>query len=224
MIKLQDLLATNMRRFGTKNLNESDIATINEAAAFDPWGGLSTNGYKFKSEADWNKFQTVPQFTIAADPKKYPKIYVTDQYGKVVINPRRMDNAPGTATQQLAAMNGELGILAQSIMTIAASAGYTQITTITNPLSHFIKVANANKAALAKYGAYSEKGIVDIKALELGQIWDKRPHYSEETVKSMIMDHVGKIYLDRITAYAIAKPAKAAATVQKTPVAPVKKP
>ena len=63
-IKMKNLLSENMLRFGTKNLSESDISTLNEAAAFDPWDGLSTRGYKFKSKADWEKFQTVPQFTI----------------------------------------------------------------------------------------------------------------------------------------------------------------
>lgn len=61
MIKLKNILAENMRRFGVKNLSESDIHKINEApgATFQPYGLGNPNSLAFKDEAAYKKATSI---------------------------------------------------------------------------------------------------------------------------------------------------------------------
>ena len=59
MIKLKNLLAANMRRFGTKNLSEANLADLENTLGFDSHnhiedcirkGNKTSYGYKWKLE------------------------------------------------------------------------------------------------------------------------------------------------------------------------------
>jgi hypothetical protein len=82
MIKLQNILAENMRRFGTKNLAESNIQEA-PAEPIQPYLEINPKSWKFKDAASQDALSKPPSYAVS---NVDPKLAVKNAYGMWCLN------------------------------------------------------------------------------------------------------------------------------------------
>jgi hypothetical protein len=222
MIKLKNILAENMLRFGVKNLSESDKQHLMEGPkAYDPWLELghvaNPQGLKFKSEDAYQKFMwsgTNPYSITAADQKGAPTLFEKDP----ATNQLKL-KVPGT-TRNLVA---ELEVIAQGLFLIAAANGEKNLNRYRQEPGNVNVFYNAKKAAIngidgASTNRLGTTKIANVRELGTTLTTDKNftSNISAPGTWSYLVDNKwGPVYTARVAAYAALPPAT---------TAPVKKP
>ena len=222
MIKLKNILAENMLRFGVKNLSESDKQHLMEGPkAYDPWlelGGVANpKGLKFKSEDAYQKFLysgTNPYSITAADQKGAPTLFEKDP----ATNQLKLKK-PGTARDLVA----ELEVIAQNLFLIAAANGEKSLYRYALEPGNVTAFYNAKKAAIdgVDSSATNPRGTTKIANVrELGPTLTTDKNFTSNisapgTWSYLVNNKWEPVYKARVAAYAALPPAT---------TAPVKKP